>query len=473
MNIFHQTNVIVSIYNSIHCFNVLSSFLLTTHNNKTKVKNSITHQSLLVVVFLIALLLEILPGGFAQASPPRQLLNAPVNIPTCTAPVQVIPMDLDDDGDDDIAVRCEMVEKWKGDIVGSHLENIQAKGGYQLSIINNEGLNYDLWLDLQHVVESLSDNYTHNSSSHSSKILSKYLDNSSVFVNNSNSLTTNLLQVFKEKEAGEYLPNSDQVPEINVTRLLNSNEKGPTPGIFKFTRTGGADNKLVVAYELTGDAKQDIDYKVLDPEINFEPGSSSSFMGIMPFNDTSEEGIELIQIKLLSSSEYIIGDDNQSKIELTDEFYPGFNGVVNKTDDLSINYDLKPDILALNAEIQSGFLRIVVGIEPDSWGNKLFSIFLDTDQNPDTGDQRPGYFKDVQGLNYQAGLFKGAEYRIEVRISPTPSENLAFYTLYQLPSGTSGNEIKFPNNSQNITYNYNSVLIEVPTTVLVNIQTLY
>ena len=59
-----------------------------------------------------------IPEAFASWSG-QYLLNTPLNIPTCIAPVQVLPMDLDDDGDADLAVRCEIVAKYGEVIEGS------------------------------------------------------------------------------------------------------------------------------------------------------------------------------------------------------------------------------------------------------------------------------------------------------------------------------------------------------------------
>ena len=70
-------------------------------------------RALSLFLFLSLLVLHIpISEAFASWSG-RYLLNAPINIPTCSAPVQVISMDLDDDGDADLAVRCEIVEKYR------------------------------------------------------------------------------------------------------------------------------------------------------------------------------------------------------------------------------------------------------------------------------------------------------------------------------------------------------------------------
>ena len=75
-------------------------------------------RALLPFLLSVLLILHVVTPA-ALASPFGQCLNAPLNIPTCIAPVQVLPMDLDDDGDADLAVRCEIVAKYGEVIEGS------------------------------------------------------------------------------------------------------------------------------------------------------------------------------------------------------------------------------------------------------------------------------------------------------------------------------------------------------------------
>lgn len=75
---------------------------------------------------LIGILIILVPS-LGLAIPPLHL-SAPRNFVTCTAPVQVLPMDLDADGDLDVAVRCDTIYSFD-----------ELKGVPQLQLFENPG----------------------------------------------------------------------------------------------------------------------------------------------------------------------------------------------------------------------------------------------------------------------------------------------------------------------------------------------
>jgi len=91
-----------------------------TQQRRATGRDNLEELSRALLPFLLSVLLILyVVTPAALASPFGQCLNAPLNIPTCIAPVQVLPMDLDDDGDADLAVRCEIVAKYGEVIEGS------------------------------------------------------------------------------------------------------------------------------------------------------------------------------------------------------------------------------------------------------------------------------------------------------------------------------------------------------------------
>ena len=168
-------------------------------------------------------------------------------------------------------------------------------------------------------------------------------------------------------------------------------EWGPTPDFLQFTRTGNLEEPLEVAFEVTGQASQNIDYQILDPMIRFESGSATTAVGLLPLNDSSAESNESIEFRVLEGLDYTVGSNNQVTIELVDAPQTGFSGVYDWLNDLGPN--LEPDIVALDARIDSGTLH--VGIWMKQSQSFTINVFLDTDQNPLTGDRRDNKSKRI------------------------------------------------------------------------------
>jgi hypothetical protein len=104
------------------------------------------------------------------------------------------------------------------------------------------------------------------------------------------------------------------------------------------------------------------------------------------------EGPETLTLTLDPGDGYLLDPVNSATILLQDAFVAGFPGVIDPDDT-----QLEDQITYLEAAIVNGELVVDVGLETPFLDN--VTLFLDTDQNPFTGDYRPGY----QG---------GAEYRI-------------------------------------------------------------
>ena len=206
-----------------------------------------------------------------------------------------------------------------------------------------------------------------------------------------------------------------------VMHRTEAYEMGPTPSFLQFTRTGDLEEPLEVAFEVTGQALRDIDYQVLDPMIRFESGSATTAIGLLPLNDSAVESNESIEFRLLEGLDYTVGSNNQVTIELVDAPRTGFSGVYDWLNDLGPN--LEPDIVALDALIDYGTLRVGIWLKQSQ--SFTINVFLDTDQNPLTGDRRDN-------------KVKGSEYQISVR--SLIGEMISFH-LYKLPTTTNGERL--------------------------------
>lgn len=181
--------------------------------------------------------------------------------------------------------------------------------------------------------------------------------------------------------------------QINVSTLQSASELGPTPAIFKFTRSGEVHQPLSVQYTLGGTASAN-DYLVWEPTVEFLSGSDTAYLTVMPVNDNLNEPQETIQVTITAGAHYTIGGSGTAGAALDNFFVPGAPGVWDPVD----YPGLPQDIQYLDAWISGGSLFVQLQMANMLVNN--VSIFLDTDQNPLTGDVRPGH----------AG---GAEYRLD------------------------------------------------------------
>ncbi|MBI3469666.1 MAG: hypothetical protein HY000_42250 [Planctomycetes bacterium] len=215
--------------------------------------------------------------------------------------------------------------------------------------------------------------------------------------------------------------------------FATANELGPTPGIFQFTRTGGDLNTpLEVNFTIGGTATKGIDYLMWENTAKFASGSNTAYITVLPRNDSQRELNESIVLTLSSGTGYTVGMANRASVTVLDAFVPNDRGVFDRIDYPTLAEDIK----YLDARISNGQLVITVRLDPGpntcppSFPQYLCDLlgaaqnmhniefFLDTDQNPATGDVRVGHVG-------------GAEYRITSLYG-----GVSDYHLYSLPTAT-------------------------------------
>ncbi|WP_257459979.1 Calx-beta domain-containing protein [Archangium lipolyticum] len=193
-----------------------------------------------------------------------------------------------------------------------------------------------------------------------------------------------------------------------------ASEIGPTPGFFVFTREGDLSQPLTVNYTLGGTATRGSDYLVWETRATFEPGATTSLVTVLPRNDALQEGNESIVLTLVQGPDFTVGTADSASIPVADAFFQNFPGVIDspELDPRTGLTRVSPDLRYLDARVDpgSGSLVIQVGVDVTMFFNNVV-IYLDTDQNPATGDYRAGH---VAGQEYRLDAAAGliSDYRL-------------------------------------------------------------
>lgn len=201
-------------------------------------------------------------------------------------------------------------------------------------------------------------------------------------------------------------------------------EYGPTPGIFTFTRSGGdLSSPLTVNFSMGGDAKKDTDYRMWENSAHFEAGSTKAYVSILPINASSPKTDQTATLTVTSGTGYTVGSPSSANVTIKAYYVPGYPGVwdwndVNPATGLSV---VTPDLTYLDATVNATQLDVTVCLQSSSLLNTV-QVWLDTDQNPKTGDYRQGHVA-------------GMEYRVQINADFTGG-----YQLFKLPTAPPGDQ---------------------------------
>ena len=196
-----------------------------------------------------------------------------------------------------------------------------------------------------------------------------------------------------------------------IAQVAQASEVGPSPAIFRFTRTGDLSSPLQANFSLGGTALPGVDYQVMDKTAVFDAGSNTAYVTVMPRNDALKEGNETVTLKLAPGTGYTVGTAASATATIADKYVPGYPGVFNTPAPA-----LPVGLTYLQAKTGGGWLQIKFALQINTAEQPFVEFYLDTDQNPTTGDQR-------------ANHVAGPEYRVSVPVNL----GLANYTLYQEP----------------------------------------
>lgn len=84
-------------------------------------------------------------------------------------------------------------------------------------------------------------------------------------------------------------------------------EVGQDPVSFRLTRTGDLSAPLTVTYDLTGDARNFVDYQAHEYTVEFLAGESTAIVTIVPVMDDEDEGPETVVLTVLDGTGYTAG----------------------------------------------------------------------------------------------------------------------------------------------------------------------
>jgi hypothetical protein len=198
-----------------------------------------------------------------------------------------------------------------------------------------------------------------------------------------------------------------------VAEVPKAYQTGPSPGIFKFTRTGDNSQALTANFTFGGTATLGTDYLAWETSANFAPGSSVARVTVLPRNAHAQHGNQTVTLTLAPGNGYDVGTRNPVTVTIVETYVARYPGVFDWVDYPT----LQNDITYLDASISGSNLQIAVGLYQVSIAaSNNVEVFLDVDQDRTTGDFRNGYVA-------------GAEYRI------TSLANSLFpdYALFRLP----------------------------------------
>ncbi|QDU72836.1 Calx-beta domain-containing protein [Mucisphaera calidilacus] len=89
-------------------------------------------------------------------------------------------------------------------------------------------------------------------------------------------------------------------------------------GEFTVTRVGNTTGDLVVAYRLTGTARNGVDYERQTGTVTIADGDDTATITITPTDDTLAEGDETVTATLINRAGYTVGDDDTADVTIAD-----------------------------------------------------------------------------------------------------------------------------------------------------------
>ncbi len=151
------------------------------------------------------------------------------------------------------------------------------------------------------------------------------------------------------------------IPTVSITAVNpNAAESGPAPGAFKVSRTGSTVAALTVQYSIGGTATNGTDYSHLSGSVTIPAGLASAIITVTPLEDTIAEGVETVELTLLSSASYNIGTPGKATVFIADSGDNGgsngswrdweekLNVAVDHKWTITFNYFLKPESVNSN-----------------------------------------------------------------------------------------------------------------------------
>jgi hypothetical protein len=125
--------------------------------------------------------------------------------------------------------------------------------------------------------------------------------------------------------------------EVTVAFLADTVEGGPSPGAFRFSRTGDTSGELTVSYTVAGAATPGSDYAALSGSVTFAPNAATADVNVSPEDDSVAEYDESVSVTVEEGTGYTVGEfdsaavviaDNEQPVVMVEKIYDPFEGLV-------------------------------------------------------------------------------------------------------------------------------------------------
>ena len=116
---------------------------------------------------------------------------------------------------------------------------------------------------------------------------------------------------------------AQSLPTVTLTAPGGTaTEAGPSPGAFRFTRTGQLNGPLTVLFTRTGTATAGSDYVNFPLSLTIPTGASSRNLLVTPINDALIEAPEPVVLTLAAQAAYTVGSPSTATVTITSDEKP-------------------------------------------------------------------------------------------------------------------------------------------------------
>lgn len=125
----------------------------------------------------------------------------------------------------------------------------------------------------------------------------------------------------------EFLGVAEGLPVLPIVTVAASTATAmegdpPVVGAFQFSRSGSTSGALDVDYTISGSASAGDFDETLTGTVTIPDGAASTTLLITPANDLLEEGDETVELTIVAKSNYVVGQQNQGVLTITDDDTP-------------------------------------------------------------------------------------------------------------------------------------------------------
>lgn len=130
------------------------------------------------------------------------------------------------------------------------------------------------------------------------------------------------------------------IPTISMTTSTTTISEGSGGVDVRFSRDSNFGSPLTIHYALGGSANAGTDFATLTGSVTLGAGQSSTFVQILPIDDSIAEGAETVEVSVQANNAYTVGSPSQTTITILDNDFevepPAFRPEVSIQTDSSL-----------------------------------------------------------------------------------------------------------------------------------------